>query len=210
MIRIIAPLIAPVPIRRVYGRWKESIQLSLPSAVHPVVAHRYIAPVRPEVAVQVGMRVQVIALSPAVYRTLHTPLRSKPLYDVYDPHIEGTVIGVKHDSADVVTVAIWNERPISKVAIAIVTLPYIPDITMTLKDVETTCPWLFGLAVYPPGVVTLEEGAEVVDHLGDLPTPPVVLCYPDPEMYEHDTLVTDLGRAGVVGRRRARMSCSGG
>ncbi|KAI0735642.1 hypothetical protein C8Q76DRAFT_611405, partial [Earliella scabrosa] len=193
------------PPWRVYGRWRDKLSLSLPSSVHPLVVHRYVAPVVPETALRVGMRVQILALSPAVYRTLHTPLWSKPVYDVYDPHVEGTVIGAKVDDDKVVTLAVQNERAISKVAFAVVTLPYMPGVTVFLEEVERTCTWLFDLPTYPLGTISLEGDAKILDNLGPLPTPYPTLLYPDPETYEYSTLVTDLGLAGEIGRGRARM-----
>ena len=188
---------------RLYGRWADQLHLTSEGSPKTFLAHRYIIPICPRSPVRVGVRVQIIALSPSVYRTTN-PIASRGVYDVYDPHIEGEVVGVKLDGCNLVSFAIRNERHVSKVAVAVVVLPYIAGVSAIVAEVDTTCSLLFGLPELRRRPAWFDEEARVMDNLGELPTPSLTLVYPNPETYTHDVLITDLGLAGQIGRGHAR------
>ncbi len=141
-----------------------------------------------------------MALSPTVYRTF-LPCFTHPIYDVYDPQIEGEVNGVRvNEEVQVVYFAIRNERAQNRVRYVVVAAPYIPGLTLAESPPRRSCDWLdamstwenLGLSSSGGGSdMKLEESAEVIDSFRDSPTPPVLFRYPDPP-YMHDRVYIHL------------------
>ncbi|TFK93201.1 hypothetical protein K466DRAFT_581157 [Polyporus arcularius HHB13444] len=189
--------LAPSKPLRLYARWMRQATLSLPTSVHPIVAHEYEMPIKPSQPLRVGLRVQLMALSPMVYRTL-LPCFTHPIYDVYDPQIEGEVDGVRvNEEVQIVYFAIRNERAQNRVRYVVVAAPYIPGLTVAESPPRRSCDWLdamttresLGLDSLSDRVseLKLEESAEVIDGFRDSPTQPLSFRYPDPP-YIHDRI----------------------
>ncbi len=178
-----------MPATRVYARWSGQLQLSLPDHLQVVPAHTYDAPIPMPACPRRGERVQVIALSPMVYRTMHTPIGTRQ-YDVYDPYIEGVVVGVMMVGKVQVVFAVKNERLEAGVQWVVVTAPY--DREMMDPPVED-CPlgWLREVLSKGRSNVSLQRDAVVVDELGNDPSPPVSLQYPDPRVWRRDQMLMD-------------------
>ncbi|KAI0720818.1 hypothetical protein C8T65DRAFT_735752 [Cerioporus squamosus] len=175
---------------RIYARWADHLSLSLPDHSLPVPAHAYDVPIPIGACPELGERVQIIALSPMAYRTMHTPLGTQ-IYDVYDPQVEGVVEGVCWAGPSRVAFAVKNERLVAGVPWVVVTMPF--DRWAMKLVAEEDCPpgWLRTCLSTQRSEVEVQDGAVVVDKLGDDPTPPVSLQYPDPRVWQHDRLLTD-------------------
>ncbi|KAI0720988.1 hypothetical protein C8T65DRAFT_735482 [Cerioporus squamosus] len=178
---------------RIYARWREQLALSLPDHLLPIPAHAYDAPVQMAVQPHRGDHVQLIALSPMVYRTFFAPLGTN-IYDMYDPQVEGTVAGVFRVSPERLAFAIENTRDTVGVPWVLVTAPFVPEEMLPPGDEECPPGWLTAVLGVARSTVGLQRDAVVVDGLGDVPTPPVVLHYPDPRVRRCDRMLTE--RAG--------------
>ncbi|KAI0720600.1 hypothetical protein C8T65DRAFT_735924 [Cerioporus squamosus] len=179
-----------MPTTRVYARWADQFDLSIPNTPLPIPVHAYDAPIPPPVCPKRGERVQVIALSPMAYRTMYAPLGTR-IYDIYDPQVEGVVEGVCPAGPSRVAFAIRNFRQESGVQWVVVTVPFVEG-EMRWPGAEE-CPdeWLQSCLSGERSSVELQHDAVVVDKLGDVPTSPVALKYPDPRVSQRDRLLTE-------------------
>ncbi len=175
---------------RIYARWEDHLFLSLPNNPLPIPAHTYNAPVPMGACPKRGDHVQIIALSPLVYRTLDVPLGAR-IYDVYDPQVVGVVEGVCWSGPSRVAFAVENERAVTGVPWVIVTVPF--DCRTMEPPADEDCPlgWLKNCLEMQRSKVVVQHDAVVVDKLGDEPTPLVSLQYPDPRVWQRDQLLTD-------------------
>ena len=182
---------------RIYGRWIRQETIVPPDRLTPILVHVYDIPIPPPQPLVVGLRVQLIALSPVAY---HTPglSVSAPRYDTYDPQIEGAVVALKSLGKSVVEFVINNDRP-GKVHYAYVAMQYVPGVTAKMGLWETTCHWMFAHEMRDCRPVPLEANAQINDNLPHSPTPPAQFTYPNPELGVRDTLVVGV-RVGVETR----------
>ncbi|KAI0709669.1 hypothetical protein C8T65DRAFT_648821 [Cerioporus squamosus] len=178
-------------VHRLYGRWRDQAALSLPDQLLPVTIHTYDAPSPLPARIRLGDRVQVIAVSPMAYRTLHVP-PGRTIFDVYDPQIVGVVEGVRTSGAEKVTLLVRNERAEHGVAWAVVSGPPMPGDTPSAVEDGYLVEWMKSVLDGEGSVVALRcADAEVVDHLGGGVTLPVQCQYPDPEMRRRDRRTTE-------------------
>ena len=186
---------------RIYGRWIRQETIVPPDRLTPILVHVYDIPIPPPQPLVVGLRVQLIALSPVAY---HTPglCVSAPRYDTYDPQIEGVVVALKSLGKSVVEFVINNDRP-GKVHYAYVAMQYVPGVTAKMGLWETTCHWMFSHDMRDCRPVAYEADARVADHLPASPTPPPSFNYPNPESADTLMVGVRVGRETRGGFKKA-------
>ncbi|KAI0684818.1 hypothetical protein C8T65DRAFT_748483 [Cerioporus squamosus] len=176
---------------RIYARWADQLELSIPTDPLPVPAHAYDAPIPPPICPSLGERVQIIALSPMVYRTMFTPLGGTRKYDVYDPQVEGVVEGVCMAGKSRVAFTVKNFRRESGVQWVVVTVPFVEGVMRQPEASDCPADWLRRCLAEEQSDVELQCDAVVEDELGDVPTSPVTLQYADPRVWQRDRLLTE-------------------
>ncbi|KAI0718696.1 hypothetical protein C8T65DRAFT_737050 [Cerioporus squamosus] len=179
-----------MPTTRIYARWSDHLSLSLPDHPHPVPAHAYDAPTPLDARPTKGDHVQIIALSPMAYRTMYAPLGTR-IYDVYDPQVEGVVEGVCWAGSSRLAFAVKNERDVAGVPWVVVSVPFDSLSMAPVADEECPPGWLRTCLSVERSEVVVQYDVVVVDKLGNEPTPPVSLQYPDPHVWQRDRLLTD-------------------
>ncbi len=179
-----------MPTTRVYARWSGQLLLSLPDHLQAIPAHTYDAPIPMPACPRRGECVKIVALSPMVYRTMHTPIGTR-MYDVYDPYVEGMVEGVVMVNPTQVAFAVKNERVEAGVQWVVVAAPFCRDVMVSPPMEDCPLEWLRGCLSKGRSDVLLQRDAVVVDELGNDPSPPVSLQYPDPRVWRRDQMLTD-------------------
>ncbi|KAI0706717.1 hypothetical protein C8T65DRAFT_740562 [Cerioporus squamosus] len=180
-----------IVVHRLYARWRDQFALSLPDQPLPASVHAYCAPSPLPAKMQLGDHVQVIAISPMVYRTLHVPPGTN-LFDVYDPQIVGQVEGMRSFGSEKVVLLVRNARAEHGVQWAVVAAPPVPGEAPDASGDGHLAEWMARLLedegrVADPKCV----GAVVVDNLGGGVTPPVKCRFPDPKTRRRDRKITD-------------------
>ncbi|KAI0720211.1 hypothetical protein C8T65DRAFT_692843 [Cerioporus squamosus] len=95
--------------------------------------HIYSAAIPPEEPLALGMRVRILATTPAWYLT---PEEGPDTYDTYDAHIVGTITGVAGWRGRKVILEVKNECAMNTVVYAKLRIPYAPDVTVQLGSEE--------------------------------------------------------------------------
>ena len=152
---------------RVYGRWREQLYVHLPAHVRPVLIHVYDVPIPLSEPLAWGKRVQLTALSPAVYRSRTTLLLSRPLYDVYDPRIEGRIIGAAMEDERTLSFLVMNECWDNKVGMAILVTRLDPRVSKEPKAYDCPRAPLSKVLCMGRRAVPLRPDAVVLDHSVD-------------------------------------------
>ncbi|KAI0685562.1 hypothetical protein C8T65DRAFT_701484 [Cerioporus squamosus] len=179
-----------MPTTRIYARWTSQMSLSLPKHPLPIPAHAYDAPIPLQACPRRGERVRIMALSPMAYRTMYAPIGTNK-YDVYDPYVEGIVEGVVMASPSVVAFAVKNIRREAGVKWVVVSAPFVQETMVPPPEEDCPLEWLRSCLSSGTKEVELQEDAVVVDELGDDPSPPVTLQYPDPRVQRRDRMLMD-------------------
>ncbi|KAI0681961.1 hypothetical protein C8T65DRAFT_751040 [Cerioporus squamosus] len=182
-------------VPRLYGRWRSQLALSLPDQLLPATVHTYSAPSPLPANIRFGDRVQVIALSPVVYRTLRTQSGS-PVFDVYDPQIIGVVEGVRRFGEEQVALLVKNERIEHGVEWAVVSAPLVAGEAPNVVEDGPLAEWAKRLLDSEGRVAGLRcVDVVVVDELGEDVTLPVKCRYPDPKVRRRERRITDVAGA---------------
>ncbi|EJF58959.1 hypothetical protein DICSQDRAFT_128544 [Dichomitus squalens LYAD-421 SS1] len=185
---------------RIYGRWINQEMVVPPDQHTPILVHVYDIPIPPSKPLTVGLRVQLIGLSPTSYHNRDF-CHASPHYDTYDPQIEGEVVALKSLGKSVVEYVIKNERP-GKVHYAYIAVRYLPGVTAKMGLWETTCHWMFSHDMRDCRPVAYEADARVADNLPASPTPPVRFTYPNPESADTLMVGVRVGRETRGGPKR--------
>ncbi len=176
---------------RIYGRWRRELTLAVPDRLLTVSAHAYDAPKPLPRKLCVGECIQLIALSPAVYRTLNTP-PGQTIYDVYDPQIAGTVAAMRRNEDGRMVILVENGRSKHGVAWAVISAPLEPEMASETPAVDGAEDWMMELLAADRCEV--QWGIFEVVVSDDIPegiTPLVKYQYSDPKSKKHDKKVMD-------------------
>ncbi|KAI0721262.1 hypothetical protein C8T65DRAFT_735283 [Cerioporus squamosus] len=182
-------------VHRLYGRWRHQLALSTPNHLLPVTAHVYEAPTPFPSFLRPGDQVQLIAISPTVYRTLFMP-PGQNMYDVYDPQVVGRVEGMRAVGPDRLVILVENARSEHGVPWAVISAPFVPGKVPVALSEECRVEWAKELLEMDWGFVRWGANEVVVaDNLVEGVTPPVNYRFPDPKMRRRDRKITDKGGA---------------
>ncbi len=119
----------------VYARWAGYFDGHPKSAVPSGDrAHVYSASILPEQPLKIGMRVRLLATTPAWYYTPEEDADVYDVYDVYDAHIVGPIIGVVGWKGRKVVLEIQNECGLNPVKKARIRIPFVPEATVQLEE----------------------------------------------------------------------------
>ncbi|RDX45132.1 hypothetical protein OH76DRAFT_1420994 [Lentinus brumalis] len=115
---------------KVYARWigycrEHSRSLSQT----PESTHVYSASILPERPLKIGMRVRILATSPAWYSGLR---EDQDAYEVYDAHVVGAITGVVGWKGRKVVLEIANECAVNRVKSVRLRIPFAPEATVQL------------------------------------------------------------------------------
>ncbi len=124
------PNLAAEPVV-IYARWAGCLGNR---AIQPnpfvKTTHVYSTSIPPEQPLRLGMRVRILATSPAWYSA---PEEDPDSYDTYDAHVVGAITGVVGWKGRKIVLEVRNECKISSVATARIRIPFVPEVTMQLE-----------------------------------------------------------------------------
>lgn len=128
----------------VYARWAGRFEARTTRAGSAESrTHIYSAAIPPERPLRPGMRVRILATTPAWYTV---PSEDPDTYDTYDAHVVGTVTGVVGWKGRKVILEIGNECKLNAISTARLHLPFVPNVTV---DLDALC--------IPPGQREAQE-----------------------------------------------------
>ncbi|KAI0688536.1 hypothetical protein C8T65DRAFT_700526, partial [Cerioporus squamosus] len=124
--------LSTVPPVKIYARWVGYARgRSRPIDLESRKTHTYSVSIPPEKPLEVGMRVSVLATTPARY---HSPEEDPEVYETYDAHIVGVISGVVGRKGRKVILEIANECAASEVKTARIRLPLVQGVMVLLGD----------------------------------------------------------------------------
>ncbi|RDX45779.1 hypothetical protein OH76DRAFT_1420629 [Lentinus brumalis] len=94
-------------------------------------SHTYSSAFLPEKPLKIGMRVRILATTPAWYFTAE---EDRETYDTYDAHVVGRITGVAGWKGRKVVLEIRNECALNPVTTVKIRLPFVPEVTVQLED----------------------------------------------------------------------------
>ncbi len=116
----------------VFARWAGySGGRALPAGSLERRHHIYSTSIPPEKPLKVGMRVRILATSPAWYAN---PEEDPESYDTYDAHVVGVVTGVAGWKERKIVLQIRNECALNTVESVRLRVPFVPEVTVQLEE----------------------------------------------------------------------------
>ncbi len=114
----------------VFARWAGvSGGRSRPTCFLASKKHSYSTTIPPEKPLRLGMRIRILATSPAWYVA---PEEDPELYDTYDAHIVGTIVRVAGWKGRKVVLEVRNECILNAVETIKLRIPFVPEVTVQL------------------------------------------------------------------------------
>ncbi len=115
----------------VYARWAGCVGgRARQTAPREKKKHIYSSAIPPERPLRLGMRVRILAMTPAWYST---PEDGPEKYDTYDAHIVGVVVGIAGWKDRKVVLEIKNECSVNDVESVKLRVPFVPEVTVQLE-----------------------------------------------------------------------------
>ncbi|RDX43432.1 hypothetical protein OH76DRAFT_1421971 [Lentinus brumalis] len=115
----------------VYARWAGYAGgRTLPTRAQERTRHIYSTSIPPERPLRLGMRVRILATTPAWYSA---PEEDPETYDTYDAHIVGEVIRVTGWKGRKIILEIRNECSINTVETVKLRVPFVPEVTVQVE-----------------------------------------------------------------------------
>ncbi|TFK81356.1 hypothetical protein K466DRAFT_604565 [Polyporus arcularius HHB13444] len=95
-----------------------------------VKSHIYSSSIPPERPLRIGMRIRILATTPASYSTAE---EEGERYDTYDAHVVGVITGVVGWKGRKVVLEVRNECALNPVETVRIRLPFAPEVTVQLE-----------------------------------------------------------------------------
>ncbi|KAI0692238.1 hypothetical protein C8T65DRAFT_699564 [Cerioporus squamosus] len=113
---------------RVYARWAGYVKHPLRTTLWPGdTAHVYSTAIPPEEPLEIGMRIRILATTPAWYSS---PGEDPDTYDAYDAHIVGAIVRIVGWKGRKVVLEVVNECRMNAVRTARIRIPFAPEVTV--------------------------------------------------------------------------------
>lgn len=122
----------------IYGRWTWHARTTSTNELPSEVVHGYEVPLRPREPLHLSQRVKLWALSKTTY---HTPNAVSPRYDVYDPHVVGTIVEVHSVGTHIVEFVLRNRCSRSPVRWVYLATRFVPGKPVILSARELREAW---------------------------------------------------------------------
>ncbi|TFK84012.1 hypothetical protein K466DRAFT_567470 [Polyporus arcularius HHB13444] len=115
----------------VYARWAGCVGgRALPSSPLEKKRHVYSTSIPPEKPLCLGMRVRILATSPAWYSAPEEDPDDS--YDTYDAHVVGAITGIAGWKGRKIVLEVRNECMVNTVETVRLRLPFVPEVTVQL------------------------------------------------------------------------------
>ncbi len=112
----------------VFARWAGSADAQ--NDVPEAKLHIYSTSIPPETPLELGMRVRLLATTPAWYLS---PEVDPDIYDAYDAHVVGTITGIAGWKGRKVVLRVANECAVNPVKTVKIRIPFAPEATVRLN-----------------------------------------------------------------------------